>query len=516
MFSNLSLTARLSLLFFTFTLVNVLLFWLAVGSNQMRLLADKASLQMHRVIVGVEQRLQSATAANAAMRRADFYRTAAASGVLAQVFRERNKTISDELTGYSVVSGSGAIRFSWPDLLRGGELSAEEVQSVIKAIRLREFSNEPFLSVPDVLNYRLTVYLPFASDGDQYLVLRTVFALDGMKAELSRLMRLGLSIVVLLLFVQTALGIFLYRLIVRPLRALRIASQITGRGDFHQIAGYENRRDEVGALVAAFNKMSGDIQKQKETIRQNFEDIRRRDETMQHELMIAQHIQKSIFPKNELSHRVSVEFRPLYVVSGDFYDFYQFEDGSVGYLVCDASGHGVPAALLTMLAKSAFATFARQYSEPGKVMQAANRHLAEFLEMTGQYLTAFYVRVAAGKISYCNATHPEPIVAVSGREPVGLKSNAFYVGMMSDVPFEFETGTVETPSGSKLVICSDGITEARDSAGGFYGAERLRAVVAATAALDAGAMRDAILRDWKHFTRDTHPEDDITLMVIEV
>ncbi len=517
MFRNLSLTARLSLLFFLFTMVNVVLFWLAIGSNQMRLLADKASLQINRTIVGIEQKLQVVTATNPLSRRADFYRSSAAETLLAQIFREQDKAVPDGLTEYNIVSGSNTVYFTWPRELPRTELSADEVQNIVKTIRLREFSNEPFYAFPDVLNYRLTVYLPFANDQGQYLLLRAVFALEGMKSELARLMRLGVAVVILLLVVQTALGFFLYRLIVRPLRELKIASQITGRGEFHQIPGYEKRHDEVGTLVAAFNKMSADIRDQKETIRKNFEEIRRRDEMMQHELMIAQHIQKSIFPKNDYPHPVSLEYKPLYAVSGDFYDVYQFEDGSTGYLVCDASGHGVPAALLTMMAKSAFANFARQLSEPGAVIEAASRHLAESLEMTGQYLTAFYVRVSPGKISYCNATHPEPVVVIGGRaEPISLKSNGFYVGMLSDAPFEFMTETLETPSGSKLVIFTDGITEARNGSGELYGAERLRAIVAASATLDVHALRDAILADLRRFAGDTPAEDDVTLLVLEV
>jgi sigma-B regulation protein RsbU (phosphoserine phosphatase) len=204
-------------------------------------------------------------------------------------------------------------------------------------------------------------------------------------------------------------------------------------------------------------------------------------------------------------------------VSGDFYDVYQFEDGSAGYLVCDASGHGVPAALLTMMAKSAFATFARQYSEPGAVMEAANRQLAESLETTGQYLTAFYVRVSPGKISYCNATHPEPLLLTRGSaEPVSLKSNGFYVGMLAETPFAFETATLDAPRGSKLVIVSDGITEARNPAGELYGARRLKAIVAASAALDVNALRDAILADLSNFASGAPAEDDATLLIIEV
>lgn len=517
MLRRLSLTARLSLLFLLFTLANTVLFWLAVGSNQMRLLAENASLKMHRTIVDIERRLAFATATNPLHRRGEFYRTAAAQSLLAEVFREQNKPAPDGLIEYNVVAGGNTILLTWPNNQAQSELSPDEVQSIIKSIRLREFNSEPFYSSPDVLNYRLAVYLPFANDRGQYLVLRVVFALNGMKVELSRLLRLGIAVVVLLLIVQAALGFFIYRLVVRPLRELKLASQITGRGEFYQIPGYEKRSDEVGTLVAAFNKMSADIRDQKETIRQNFEEIRHRDEMMQHELMIAQHIQKSIFPRGEYPHPISLEYKPLYAVSGDFYDVYQFDDGSAGYLVCDASGHGVPAALLTMLAKSAFANFARQFAEPGAVVQAVNQQLAESLEMTGQYLTAFYARICDGKISYCNATHPEPFaLLLDGSEPIALKSNGFYVGMLAEAPFDFQTATIEVPKGSKLVIVSDGITEARNAAGELYGMARLKTVLAQSTAMDVESLKKNILADLASFTGGHPPEDDATLLVIEV
>ncbi len=498
-------------------MVNIILFWLATGSNQMRLLAENASLKMHRTILTFEQKLQQVTRSNTLAQRADFYRTAVAQRVVTEILQTGKDTSGSTLTEYDVVSSANQLYLSWPRAADRTELPAAEMQNVIKTLRLREFNNEPFYSFPDVLNYRLTVYLPFANDRGQDLLVRAVFTLESMRTELRRLMRIGISIVFLLLLIQAALGVFLYRLIVRPLQDLQNASQITGRGEYYQIDGYATRHDEIGTLVTTFNKMSTDIRDQKETIRKNFDEIRNRDEQMQHELMIAQHIQKSIFPRGESPHTTSLEFRPLFAVSGDFYDVYRFADGSAGYLVCDASGHGVPAALLTMMAKSAFANFVQIHAEPGKVMQLVNQHLAESLEMTGQYLTAFYVRVYADHIAYCNATHPEPILLGSGNnEMQSLKSNGFYVGMLAEPPFAFESVVLPTERGAKLFIFTDGITEARNSAAELYGTARVTAAMSNMTGLSAVAARDSLLKDLATFCGDTPPDDDLTLIVIEV
>lgn len=515
MFRNLSLIARLSLIFFAFTLINVLLFWLATGSNQMRLIAEKASLEMHRTIVGVEQKLTQITRANAALQKTDAYKDAAGRNAILPAFHDKKGATPRELLAFNIISGTGAVLAAWPDGNTLRELPPEELQNIVKTLRLREFNNEPFFAVPDVLGYTLTVYIPFAQDRGQDVLLRAVFSMQSMKTELSRLMRLGASIVVLLLLLQFALGFFLYRLIVRPLIRLRVASEITGRGDFYQLPGFEKRHDEIGTLVRSFNKMSADIRDQKETIHKNFEEIRSRDETMQHELMIAQHIQKSIFPRADFPHANAMEYRPLYAVSGDFYDVYNFTDGSTGYLVCDASGHGVPAALLTMMAKSAFSTFAGPEKTAGEIMAAVNKHMAESLEMTGQYLTAFYFQVSHGKIQYCNATHPEPIIVDADSNVTRLKSNGFYVGMMTETPFEFETGEIALKKGVKVVIYTDGITEAKNPQSVQYGTERLTEVVARNKLSSAAEIRAAILTDLAQFAETAKPDDDLTLLVLE-
>lgn len=481
----------------------------------MRLIAEKASLEMHRTIVGVEQKLSQATKTNTALQKAEAYKSGAGRSAALPVFHDKSGKIPAELQSFQIVSGAGAILTNWPEGNSLRELPPEELQNIVKTLRLREFNNEPFYAVPDVLAYALTVYIPFANDQGQELLLRAVFSMQSMKTELSRLMRLGASIVVLLLLLQFALGFFLYRLIVRPLIRLRVASEITGRGDFYQLPGYEKRRDEIGSLVGAFNKMSADIRDQKETIRQSFEEIRSRDETMQHELMIAQHIQKSIFPRASFPHASAMEYRPLYAVSGDFYDVYNFADGSTGYLVCDASGHGVPAALLTMMAKSAFSSFAAPENAAGKIMAAVNRHMAESLEMTGQYLTAFYFHVTQGKLQYCNATHPEPIIVDVDGNVARLKSNGFYVGMLTEAPFEFESAEIAVKKGVKIVVYTDGITEARNPEGAQYGTERLTDVVSRNKLCSAGEIRSAILTDLAQFTGTAKPDDDLTLLVLE-
>lgn len=161
MFRNLSLTARLSLLFFMFTLVNVVLFWLAVGSNQMRLLADKASLQMHRTIVGIEQKLQIATAANPLRRRAEFYRTPAAETLLAgpQFLIYEWKEPQVIFTGSTLAGAANAA-------LTGYTFSADyTVFSAMGILRAERSFGPVTVGLQLVLNYLFDQSLNFSSSG---------------------------------------------------------------------------------------------------------------------------------------------------------------------------------------------------------------------------------------------------------------------------------------------------------------------------------------------------------------
>jgi phosphoserine phosphatase RsbU/P len=516
MFRRLTLIAKLSLLFFAFTLLNIVLIWFATGSNQMRLIAEKASLEMHRRITSVEKNLNQFLSENPAHRNAEFYASSGTSDALLPLLKKSKDAETRDLIEFRVVSDANRVYLTWPAQKTTAELTPEDTQNIIKTLRLREFNSETFSTYPDVIGYKLTVYIPFLTTAGQELLLSVVYNMDSMRTELFRLVRAGGAIVVLLLLVQILMGYFLYRLIVRPLTKLRVASRITGKGEFYQLEGFEKRQDEIGTLISSFNTMSRDIRDQKETIRQNFEEIRSRDEIMQHELMIAQHIQNSIIPTDGFPHELILEYRPLYAVSGDFYDVYTLPDGSTGYLLCDASGHGVPAALLTMMAKSAFSNITQRLSDPGEIVGAVNQHLAESLSMTGQYLTAIFVRVTGDRLEYCNATHPDAIlVPPDGAEVIRLKSNGFYVGMLSDPPFSFETAAVPLVAGTRLILYTDGISEARNPEDKMWGVDALIEVVAANRNQNIRDAHASVLKALASYADGAPAEDDVTLISLE-
>ena len=511
-----SLIARLSLLFFTVALINSVLFWVATGSNQMRLIAEKSTLHVQHELMVFRQHLNEFFKTNPTPFDTKFFqnqKTSKKFGTFIQEIQNKNKDLIESIL---ISDNSGKLLFDVDLNNKEKSVTPEDLQSIIKSIRLRDAKNETFFSRSDVGRYQISVFLPLSNIGETTLVLKLVYSMQSMREEYYRLIRLGVFVIGILLIIQIALAFFLYRLLIAPLRKLEKAAIIVGQGEYAHIGGFEKRVDEVGVLVVTFNRMSADIRDQKAIIQKNYEELKHRDEVMKHELMIAERIQRTIFPKDTDEQKLALYYRPLYAVSGDYYDVFNYPDGSMGFLICDASGHGVPAALLTMMAKSAFANQVHQISDPGELMSVVNQQIADSLELSGQYLTAFYIRIYPdGNALYCNANHPSSLlVSADKAEASKLDSSGFYIGMMREVPFPFETRTTHLAPGQLLILYSDGITEAKNANDELFGESRLQTYAAEQFGKSPQEVCQKIRDRLSEFCPDDKLNDDVTLLVI--
>lgn len=118
-----------------------------------------------------------------------------------------------------------------------------------------------------------------------------------------------------------------------------------------------------------------------------------------------------------------------------------------------------------------------------------------------------------GKLSYVNAAHCPPLVIRANGALSELEVTGMPVGMMEGA--EFTLAEEQLSPGDKLLIYSDGVTEAQNSAGDFFGKKRLREVVTAHAAQGAAAVHDAVLEAVTAFTGGAAQSDDITTLVVE-
>jgi sigma-B regulation protein RsbU (phosphoserine phosphatase) len=179
----------------------------------------------------------------------------------------------------------------------------------------------------------------------------------------------------------------------------------------------------------------------------------------------------------------------------------------------DVSGKGVGAAILASLLQGMFlaAPFTRLAME--ELMARTNHFLNE---RTGgeQYATIFYCTIEeSGLMRWVNAGHPPPLLAHASGKLDALAASGVPVGMIADTAYPAEESQLQP--GDKLVMYSDGLTEARNSQGEFYGLKRLCEVVSQGAAVNCQDLHAGILLALGEFTQAAPQNDDISLVVLE-
>lgn len=237
---------------------------------------------------------------------------------------------------------------------------------------------------------------------------------------------------------------------------------------------------------------------------------------LEEELSIAREIQKGLLPA-ELPHtgwfRAAGSSVASAQVGGDYFDIRQLHPNAWLTMVADVSGKGVSSALLASLLQGAFLLAS---DEPRQITEALTRVNRYLLERTRgeKYATVFYGTVSAGGLlQWANAGHCAPLLVHADGRMRALPTTGMPLGMLE--PAEYTVEALVMEPGDKVVIYSDGITEAEDAGGKFFGKDRLREVLGASAPEDCGVVHGAILRAVEQFTGGAVQTDDITLVVIE-
>jgi sigma-B regulation protein RsbU (phosphoserine phosphatase) len=244
---------------------------------------------------------------------------------------------------------------------------------------------------------------------------------------------------------------------------------------------------------------------------------------VEHEMKTARGIQESLLPPSGLSLgglQIAARYVPMRGIAGDLYDFHVVDDHRVGVLVADVTGHGVPAALIASMVKVAFTGQRASVAEPGELLTGMNKALCG--NLTGQFVTAAYVffDTERGELRYSVAGHPPPILwRSSTRQPVELAdSSGIFMGL--DAGVSYQDGGLPLDPGDRVLLYTDGLTEAQNAAGAFFGEGRLREIFARGDRLPAEGFAAALLDDlqsWSGHDVNRRPfEDDLTIVVVDI
>jgi phosphoserine phosphatase RsbU/P len=299
---------------------------------------------------------------------------------------------------------------------------------------------------------------------------------------------------------------------------LKVENRFTGILAVTQVTpGRQWKQDEVQLLSIVAGNSAAVIEQARLRVesveKQRLEEEARR---LERELGLARDIQMSLLPQRPLragAWEVSGHVVPARQVGGDAFDYFMLVDGRCALAIADVSGKGVPAALLMSNLQASL----RAFCTGGLPIPTAMHHVNQSVmrsSSSGKFITMFYAEFdpAAGALRYSNAGHNYPLVRrrdgtllelVEGGLPLGIDEKATYA-----------EGQVAVSPGDSLLLFSDGISEALDSAGREFGDDRLRAVWQAHGAGTPSALIDRMLAEVQSFRGRAVQSDDMTLVVV--
>src|SRR5215211_5727327 len=250
---------------------------------------------------------------------------------------------------------------------------------------------------------------------------------------------------------------------------------------------------------------------------QHLEQEERERERIEQELIVARDIQHTSLPKEvpQLEGwQISPYYQPAREVGGDFYDFHLLSEGRLGLVVGDATGKGVPAALVmsTTLGMLQLAARALDFPSPGEVLKQVNETLLARIPLN-MFVTCFYaiLEPESGRLSYANAGHDLPYLRRVGGDAEELRARGMPLGLMPGMSYEEKE--IELGAGEAALFYSDGLVEAHDQRGEMFGFPRLRALVAEHG--EDRSLEDFLMEELYSFVGEGwEQEDDITLLTL--
>src|SRR5918992_1077717 len=282
-------------------------------------------------------------------------------------------------------------------------------------------------------------------------------------------------------------------------------------GKVYEDTGIVIHRLSEGKIVEEWRAGSGLA----ELTQQHLGQERIERERVDRELEVARDIQLGSLPEGVPTledWQIDPYCQPAREVGGDFYEFYQLGDGRVGFVVGDATGKGVPAAIVTT-ATAAYlgAVNAASDSSPGETLALANEALFARIP-SNMFVTCFYAVLdpESASLTFANAGHDLPYLWHGGAAEE-LRARGMPLGMMPGM--SYEEGEVSLAEGECVLFHSDGLVEAHDPKGEMFGFPRLRDLIAAHA--EERTLRNLLLEELYSFVGEGwEQEDDITLLIL--
>lgn len=242
----------------------------------------------------------------------------------------------------------------------------------------------------------------------------------------------------------------------------------------------------------------------------------RHKQRLQEQLEIARHIQQDMLPQSfpqDGWFRAMGSSIPSHTVGGDYFDLHRSADDYWTLVVADASGKGVGPAILASILQGAFLAAPPDPERMPELIARVNRYVCERAEGE-RYATLFYGLLhESGVFSWVNAGHCTPVVVKPDGRSALIDANGLPVGMIDGAQYTVQSASLDP--GDKIVVYSDGLTDAQNLEGQFFGSRRVRRLIQDNALLDCRQLHDTLIESARAYTEGTFANDDITILVVE-
>lgn len=335
------------------------------------------------------------------------------------------------------------------------------------------------------------------------------------KGEMAALKLLGLVLAFLVLLLgYTGIAVLVAR-IISPFQKLT---------DWIRSAGHETITDdvdidtsnEVGEIAQAFSDMAAKFRKAQIGLVQQ--------KQLQKEIQVAQEIQHMLlpmtFPEVE-GYDLATYYESAKEVGGDLFDFVRVDEDTIGIVVADVSGKGVPGSLVMTMIRTALRLEARGNKDPGEVLAKVNDFVVDDMKK-GMFVTMFYIILDSRnrEIHYASAGH-NPMILYRGstKQTYYLNPRGFPVGIsLPDRKLfgqSIQTDSIKLREDDILICYTDGITEAMNPARDLFSEERFLESIRKLAHHDAKQFIEKMKEDIFNFTQGAPQNDDITMVAIK-
>jgi len=330
--------------------------------------------------------------------------------------------------------------------------------------------------------------------------------------------RLRIAFIALFFWSTTVIGVFVIgSTFISPIRKLADEiARISSSGQARELR-FTTRNPEVSKIGEAFNEIMRNLRITQGQLT---------DQTrLRRELQLAQEIQNALLPKQVPKLEgfdIDAAYRAAQEVGGDYYDFFEVDENSIGIVVADVSGKGIGSSMVMTMIRTSMRLEARGNKRASYVLHKVNKVAMGDIRK-GMYVTMFYVILDAKKriVNYSSAGHNPMIIYREGTQSVSfLNPGGIAVGIDLGDPEEFKkritSEKLKLRKGDLLFIYTDGITEAMNEKREQFGEQRLVDFIKKYHFLPANAFKQKLNDEISAFTKGYPQSDDITFVVVKL